>query len=109
MDLHVVPTYTHWFIFFFIQDQNDRLTFNVSHDEVTLEESYFFIERLFKKYGNKELLTYQNLEKIFWHLGIGEYIGPVEEQSHKGKHTNLLNSYTHISTNSTINLYQHIP
>ncbi|CAG5122163.1 unnamed protein product [Candidula unifasciata] len=59
------------------QEENGSvsLTFNVTIDAVTYEESNFFIKKIFTNYGNDQGLTPTELENLVHKLGLGKSSG----------------------------------
>ncbi|BFZ22545.1 hypothetical protein BsWGS_25584 [Bradybaena similaris] len=59
------------------QEENGSvsLTFNVTIDAVTYEESQFFIKKIFSNYGSDEGLTPTELENLVYNLGLGKGSG----------------------------------
>lgn len=48
------------------------VTFNVTVDAVTLEESNFFIKKIFTNYGSDYGMSLKDLENLLHKLGLGK-------------------------------------
>ncbi|XP_059150270.1 zinc transporter ZIP10-like [Physella acuta] len=53
------------------EEEGGNVTFNVTLDAITLEESYFFIQKLFVKYGDQHQLNLTGFTKLLNSLGLG--------------------------------------
>ncbi|GFN86366.1 Zinc transporter zip10 [Plakobranchus ocellatus] len=52
------------------EHENDSSAFNVTLDTVALEESLFFVRKLFNKYGNDETLSHADLLSLLEEIGM---------------------------------------
>ncbi|KAH9519072.1 hypothetical protein Btru_009056 [Bulinus truncatus] len=87
-------------------NESHVITFNVTIDSVTKEESLFFIKKIFSKYGDPGGLKLSDLTELLRNLGLGSVAETDSKKSHKRRRKAVASTHLHTHHSECLSISQ---